>query len=159
MFEVSLDSAIYGLVLVIGIIVLYSTYSYASHRYKLIHEGFKLRQKNQNKDGKEHLTELNPADINDDENLKKKKNKISKLLDEAYEELNKTKHKEDYRELIDELDELVNANILQHIMSNKDKLLDADLNDETSMNEIKRINDLDNFKEVLKNMSNMVDKS
>ena len=72
-----------------------------------------------------------------------KKDKISKLLDEAYDELNKSKHREDYEELIHDLEDLVDTNILNHIMENKDNLLSEDLSNPASMQEIERINELD----------------
>ena len=162
----SLETIIYIVIIAGFFCIAYGFYLYGSHRYKSIHEGFKLRQNKKEPDEKikEKLSKLSPSDVKDTINanaeetgeIKSKKDKISRLLDEAYEELNANKHKEDYEELIDELEELVDTNILNHIMENKDNLLSADLSNPTTMAEIQRINDLDKFKDVLKNMTSIV---
>ena len=112
------------------------------------------------------MTKLSPSEVSEkieknrlkDKELDEKKDKISKLLDEAYDELNKNKHREDYEELIHDLEDLVDTNILNHIMENKDNLLSEDLSNPASMQEIERINELDKFKQVLKNMNTFVKK-
>ena len=154
----------YIITLAVILISVYALYYLGSHRYQVIQEGFKLSQNPKEPDdlSKEELASLSPADIDSAaekrDELTTKKDRISKLLDEAYEELNKNKHKEDYEEIINDLDELVDASILDRIMKNKDVLLSADLSDVKAMKEIEHITNLENFKGVLKNMTSVVRK-
>lgn len=152
------------IILVSIFVAVYGTYMMGSHRYAVIHEGFKLSQNPKKPDGKvrEELQELHPADIEDAQKerdeIAGRKDKISKLLDEAYEELNKNKYQEDYEEVLGDLDELVDTTILDHIMKNKDVLLTPDLTDAKTMKEIEHITNLDKFKGVLRNMASVVRK-
>ena len=154
----------YIITLVVILISVYALYYLGSHRYQVIQEGFKLSQnpKKPDDNSKEELSSLSPADIDSAaeqrDELTSKKDRISKLLDEAYAELNKNKHKEDYEEILRDLDELVDASILDRIMKNKDALLSADLSDVKAMKEIEHITNLENFKGVLKNMTSVVKK-
>lgn len=146
-------------------VLVYAFYSQGSHRYKVIHEGFKLSQNKKNPDEsvREKLAPLSPEDIEENtqerSELNTKKERINRLLDEAYKELNENKHQEDYAEIISDINDLVDANILDNIMKNKDVLLTPDLTDARAMKQIEQINNLENFKEVLKNMTSVVSKS
>ena len=163
------ENIMYGIIIILVLVLFYCLYSYTSEQYMSVKEGFRLKGKTGNdndNDNKEKMTKLSPGEVSEkieqnrlkDKELDEKKDKISKLLDEAYDELNKNKHREDYEELIHDLEDLVDTNILNHIMENKDNLLSEDLSNPTSMQEIERINELDKFKQVLKNMNTFVNK-
>ena len=157
------ENIMYGIIIILVLVLFYCLYSYTSEQYMSVKEGFRLKGKS---DNKEEMTKLSPSEVSEkieknrlkDKELDEKKDKISKLLDEAYDELNKNKHREDYEELIHDLEDLVDTNILNHIMENKDNLLSEDLSNPASMQEIERINELDKFKQVLKNMNTFVKK-
>ena len=164
------ENIIYGIIIILVLVLFYCLYSYTSEQYMSVKEGFRLngkKDKDKNDDSsKEEMTKLSPSEVSEkieknrlkDKELDEKKDKISKLLDEAYDELNKNKHREDYEELIHDLEDLVDTNILNHIMENKDNLLSEDLSNPASMQEIERINELDKFKQVLKNMNTFIRK-
>lgn len=155
----------YIILIFIIFVLVYAFYSQGSHRYQVIHEGFKLSQNKKDPDEtiREKLAPLSAEDI--DENteeraeLNTKKERINRLLDEAYKELNENKDQEDYAEIISDINDLVDANILDHIMKNKDVLLTADLTDARAMKQIEHINNLENFKAVLTNMTSVVTSS
>ena len=138
-----------GLVLFLGAI--YAIFSYGSHRYCMIHEGF-VGQARERKIKDSKKTDLTEGQI------KAKAEQIQKLLDEVYEELNFDKDIDDYENLVADLRDLVDANILNNIMKNKDGLT-ANLADPQSMASIKDINELGKFQEVLRNMKPFLDKN
>ena len=133
---------ILGIVLFFGMI--YGLFSYGSHRYCVMHEGFA----NQNSERK--IKDDKKASISEDK-IKKKTEKIQELLDEVYQDLNVDNNVDDYEDLIDDLYELVDANILNNLMKNKEGLT-GDLTDTRSMTQIKDMNELGKFQDILKNM-------
>jgi hypothetical protein len=138
-----------GLVLFLGAI--YTIFSYGSHRYCMIHEGFVSRA------GERKIKDSKKADLTEGQ-IKAKAEQIQKLLDEVYEELNFDKDIDDYENLVGDLRDLVDANILNSIIKNKDGLT-ANLADPQSMASIKDINELGRFQEVLRNMKPFLDKN
>ena len=131
--------------------MIYALFSYGSHRYCVMHEGFA----NQNSDRK--INDDKSPDISEDE-IKKKTDQIQKLLDEVYEDLNFDKNIDDYEDLVDDLHDLVDANILNSIMKNKDGLT-GDLTNAQSITQIKDMNELGKFQDILKNMKTFLQKN
>jgi len=138
-----------GLVLFLGAI--YALFSYGSHRYCMIHEGF-VSQNNERKLKDNKKPELSESQI------KEKTDKIQKLLDDVYDELNFDKNIDDYDDLVGDLQDLVDANILNNIMKNKDGLT-GNLTDTQSMTNIKDMNELGKFQDILKNMKTFLHKN
>ncbi|MHA2083089.1 MAG: hypothetical protein ACXABD_04985 [Candidatus Thorarchaeota archaeon] len=139
----------FGIIMFFGMI--YALFSYGSHRYCVMHEGFA----NQNSERK--INDNKSHDISEDE-IKKKTDQIQKLLDEVYEDLNFDKNIDDYEDLVDDLHDLVDANILNSIMKNKDGLT-GDLTNAQSMTQIKDMNELGKFQDILKNMKTFLQKN
>lgn len=135
---------IIGLGLFFG--ALYALFSYGSHRYCMIHEGFKTQSADENR----KLNSGGNAELSESD-IKNKTQQIEKLLDEVYGELNFDKNIDDYEDLVDDLHDLVDANILNNIMKNKDGL-SSNLTDVKSMTNIKDMNELGKFQDILKNM-------
>ena len=131
-----------GLILFLGAI--YAIFSYGSHRYCVMHEGFVSQA------GERKIKDPKDADLSEGQ-IKAKTEQIQKLLDEVYEELNFDKNIDDYEDLVGDLQDLVDANILNKIMKNKDGLT-TNLADPQSMTNIKDINELGKFQEILKSM-------
>ena len=138
-----------GLVLFLGAI--YALFSYGSHRYCMIHEGF-VSQNNERKKKDNKKPKLSENQI------KEKTDKIQKLLDDVYDELNFDKNIDDYDDLVGDLQDLVDANILNNIMKNKDGLT-GNLTDTQSMTNIKDMNELGKFQDILKNMKTFLHKN
>lgn len=141
---------ILGLMFCFG--ALYGLFSYGSHRYCMIHEGFKSQLDDSRKLNGGKKTELSDNDIKD------KTKQVQTLLDEVYKELNFDKNIDDYEDLVDDLHDLVDANILNNIMKNKDGL-SANLTDAKSMTNIKDMNELGKFQDILKNMTTFLNKN
>ena len=137
-------SSLYVLGLIFFFGALYMLFSYGSHRYCLIHEGFanQVKERKIKDDSKPEISE----DV-----VKEKTEQIQSLLDEVYEELNFDKNIGDYEDLVKDLHDLVDANILNNIMKNKDGL-SSNLTDTKSMSNIRNINELGKFQDILKNM-------
>ena len=140
---------IFGIIFFFGMI--YTLFSYGSHRYCVMHEGFA----NQNSERK--IKDEKAPDISEDV-IKKKTDQIQKLLDEVYEDLNFDKNIDDYEHLVDDLHDLVDANILNSIMKNKDGLT-GDLTNAQSITQIKDMNELGKFQDILKNMKSFLQKN
>jgi hypothetical protein len=138
-----------GLVLFLGAI--YALFSYGSHRYCMIHEGF-VSQNNERK-----LKDNKKPKLSENQ-IKEKTDKIQKLLDDVYDELNFDKNIDDYDDLVGDLQDLVDANILNNIMKNKDGLT-GNLTDTQSMTNIKDMNELGKFQDILKNMKTFLHKN
>ena len=131
--------------------MIYALFSYGSHRYCVMHEGFT----NQNNERK--IKNDKEPDISEDA-IKKKTDQIQKLLDEVYDDLNFDKNIDDYEDLVDDLHNLVDANILNGIMKNKDGLT-GDLTNAQSITQIKDMNELGKFQDILKNMKTFLQKN
>ena len=130
---------------------LYSLFSYGSQRYCIMHEGFTSEIKERK------INDDNSPDISEDE-IKKKTEQIQNLLDEVYEDLNFDKNIDDYEDLVEDLHDLVDANILNSIMKNKDGLT-GDLTNSHSMTQIRDMNELGKFQDILKNMKTFLHKN
>ena len=144
-------TTVYILGLILFFAALYGLFSYGSHRYCIMHEGFANREKERK------LADTKDPDISEDQ-IKKKTDQIQKLLDEVYEELNFDKNVDDYEDLVGDLHDLVDANILNNIMKNKDGLT-GDLTNAQSMTKIKDMNELGKFQDILKNMKTFLHKN
>ena len=140
---------IFGIIFFFGMI--YALFSYGSHRYCIIHEGFT------NENNERKIKNSKNTDISEDV-IKKKKDQIQKLLDEVYQDLNFEKNIDDYEDLVDDLHDLVDANILNGIMKNKDGLT-GDLTNAQSITQIKDMNELGKFQDILKNMKTFLQKN
>jgi len=139
----------FGLLIFFGAI--YALFSYGSHRYCVMHEGFKNQKEERTiKDDKK------PAI--DEEQIKQRTDQIQKLLDEVYDELNFDHNVDDYEDLVEDLHDLVDASILNNIMKNKDGL-SSNLTDNQSMANIKQMNELGKFQDILKNMKTFLHKN
>ena len=117
----------------------------------MIHEGF-VSQNNERK-----LKDNKKPKLSENQ-IKEKTDKIQKLLDDVYDELNFDKNIDDYDDLVGDLQDLVDANILNNIMKNKDGLT-GNLTDTQSMTNIKDMNELGKFQDILKNMKTFLHKN
>ena len=140
---------VFGIVLFFGMI--YALFSYGSHRYCVIHEGFVSQNRSEKSDS------MKDSQVSEDK-IREKTQKIQNLLDEVYEELNFDKNIDDYEDLVDDLHDLVDANILNNIMKNKDGLT-GDLTNSQSITQIKNMNELGKFQDILKNMKGFLQKN
>ena len=140
---------VFGIVLFFGMI--YALFSYGSHRYCVIHEGFVSQNNSESSSNKEE------SQVSEDK-IREKTQQIQKLLDEVYDDLNFDKNIDDYEDLVDDLHDLVDANILNNIMKNKDGLT-GDLTNSQSISQIKNMNELGKFQDILKNMKGFLQKN
>ena len=139
----------FGIIAFFGMI--YALFSYGSHRYCVIHEGFVSQNKSEDSGSKRE------PQVSEDK-IREKTQQIQKLLDEVYEDLNFDKNIDDYEDLVDDLHDLVDANILNNIMKNKDGLT-GDLTNSHSITQIKNMNELGKFQDILKNMKGFLQKN
>ena len=142
---------LYALGIVIFFGMIYALFSYGSHRYCVIHEGFVTQNKSKDSNTKKE------SQVSEDK-IREKTQQIQELLDEVYEDLNFDKNIDDYEDLVDDLHDLVDANILNNIMKNKDGLT-GDLTNSQSITQIKNMNELGKFQDILKNMKGFLQKN
>ena len=85
--------------------------------------------------------------------------KIKTLLTDVKGQLNIDKNIYEYEDIVEDLKDLVNANIMSTILNSKNDLMNADLTKGKAMNNIKEINELGKFNNILDGVNGFLQKN
>ena len=85
--------------------------------------------------------------------------KVKSLLNDVKGQLNIDKNIYQYEDIVEDLKDLVNANIMSTILNSKNDLMNADLTKGKAMNNIKEINELGKFNNILDGVNGFLQKN
>ena len=85
--------------------------------------------------------------------------KVKSLLNDVKGQLNIDKNIYQYEDIVEDLKDLVNANIMSIILNSKNDLMNADLTKGKAMNNIKEINELGKFNNILDGVNGFLQKN
>ena len=81
------------------------------------------------------------------------------MLTDVKGQLNIDKNIYEYEDIVGDLKDLVNANIMSTILNSKNDLMNADLTKGKAMNNIKEINELGKFNNILDGVNGFLQKN
>ncbi len=96
---------------------------------------------------------------NSEDNAELQAEKIKTLLTDVKGQLNIDKNIYEYEDIVGDLKDLVNANIMSTILNSKNDLMNADLTKGKAMNNIKEINELGKFNNILDGVNGFLQKN
>lgn len=96
---------------------------------------------------------------NSEDNAELQAEKVKALLKDVKGQLNIDKNIYEYEDIVEDLKDLVNANIMSTILNSKNDLMNADLTKGKAMNNIKEINELGKFNNILDGVGGFLQKN